>query len=423
MAAVGLLGSGLVGTAHAKPPASTTVTGTVKTAAGGAVAGVKVNIKVGTNTAVSVTTSSTGAFSATVRTGTATVDLTSPTAPASGLPQVWAIKNVGTSIVNNGVLTFTLPAASPEIARVQRANVGVAGVRVAQCSASTSTADAAVVLPGSAAVAPTQDFTGAVTSASGDVTINSFRDTTFGRLCGPYAQTVGGATTDFLARSGVKDTAAISGITLFAPPTVPQAGVVKDNLGNAKAGLKVAFRSAGGQVDSTSAPTSSAGAYSCQVASGNVFARFTSRSLSNTVAPPTNIPRSFKATIDGTATGTTAWNVNLPATVRLDVKVVNADGTPVENAVVRPITTGAYDAANSATLVSGQPAALITQQIFSDGLSNNLGITSVRLFADSSLGSFTVTKNIGGGLSRTTTVAAGTALTSNKTITVVLPAA
>ena len=92
-------------------------------------------------------------------------------------------------------------------------------------------------------------------------------------------------------------------------------------------------------------------------------------------------------------------------------------------------TSGAFSAnvqtgtANSAVLVSGQPAAQITQQIYGDGLSNNLGITSVRLFPDTSLGAFTVTKNIGGGVSRTTTVAAGTVLTSSTQVTVVLPPA
>jgi hypothetical protein len=165
------------------------------------------------------------------------------------------------------------------------------------------------------------------------------------------------------------------------------------------------------------------GAFSAEVASGSVFARFSSRSLSAIAAPPTNIPRSFKATIDGTANGATPWVVNLPATVKLDVKVLNSDGSPVENAVVRPLTTGAYDAANSAVLVAGQPAAQITQQIYGDSFSNNLGITSVRLFPDTSLGSFLVTKNIGGGLSRTTTVAAGTVLTTSTQITVVLPPA
>ena len=47
VAAVGLLGTGLIGTAQAAPPASTTVNGTVKTAGGPGVAGVKVSIKVG----------------------------------------------------------------------------------------------------------------------------------------------------------------------------------------------------------------------------------------------------------------------------------------------------------------------------------------------------------------------------------------
>jgi hypothetical protein len=418
-----LLGTGLIGTAQAAPPTSTTVNGTVKTAGGVGVAGVKVNIKVGTKTPVSATTSATGAFSATVLVGTATVDLISPSTPAAGLPQTWAIKNIGTTIANNGVLPLTLPPVTAITAQVQRAGVNIAGVPIAQCSTTSPTADPAVVLAGAAAVAPTQDFTGAVTNVSGQVVINAFKDTTFGRLCGAYSQSAGGATTDFLSRSGVKDTATISSITLFAPPTVPQTGIVKDSLGNAKSGLTVAFRSAGGQVDSTSAPTSATGAFSSEIAAGNVFARFNSRSLSATVAPPTNIPRSFKATIDGTTDGTTPWNVNFPATVNLDVKVVNSDGSPVENAVVRPNSTGAYDAANSAVLVAGQPAAQITQQIFSDGLSNNLGITSVRLFPDASLGAFTVTKNVGGGVSRKTTVAAGTVLTSSTQVTVVLPPA
>jgi hypothetical protein len=68
-------------------------------------------------------------------------------------------------------------------------------------------------------------------------------------------------------------------------------------------------------------------------------------------------------------------------------------------------------------------ALRISQLIYGDNLNNDLGITSARLFPDSSLGQFLVTKSIGGGVSRTATVAAGTVLTSSTQITVVLPAA
>jgi hypothetical protein len=299
----------------------------------------------------------------------------------------------------------------------------VQGAAISQCSADNDAADPAVVLAGAPAVAPSQEFTGASTNASGEAALSVFQDTSFGRLCGAFSQGGGGTTTKYIARSGVKNASTVSSMTLFIPATVPQTGTVKDSTGSGKAGLKVALRSGGGQVDSTSAPTTAAGAFSTVIAPGNVFARFSGRSLSATVAPPTNIPRAFKATIDGTADGLSPWNVSLPATVTLSVKVVNGDGTPVKNAVIRPITAGAYDAASPAQLVAGQPNAQIRQVIYGDALSNDLGITSARLFPDSSLGQFLVTKNIGGGVSRTATVAAGTVLTTSTQITVVLPPA
>jgi hypothetical protein len=422
VAAVGLISTGLVGTAQA---ANTTVTGTVRTSAGTAVAGATVTIKVGTKTPVLATTNSSGAFSVATQTGGATIELTSPTAAVAGLPQSWAFKGVGTTIASGANLAFTLPATTNVAVKVQRSKAltGIPGARITQCLSSTSAADPHVVLPGSAAVAPTQGFTGAVTDATGAVTLKSFKDTTLGRLCAGFVETTGGATTTYAARGPIRDASVDTAMNIFAPQVLPQAGTVRDSTAAAKAGVKVAIRSAGGQLDSASAPTTANGAFSTQVAPGSVFARISSQSLSGTVAPPTNIPRAFKATIDGTSDGIAAWNINLPATVTLSVKVINPDGTPVENAVIRPLTIGAFDSANAAGLVAGQPNALITQQIYGDSLSNNLGITSARLFPDSSVGAFTVTKNIGGGLSRTTTVAAGTVLTSSTQITVTLPLA
>jgi hypothetical protein len=417
--AAGLLGTGFVGTASA---AATTVTGTVKTAGGAGVSGAKVSIKVGTRTPVVATTNASGAFSANVQTGTASVTVTNPSTPAAGLPREWSVKNIATSIVSNGILNVALPATTPITARVSLAGAPVQGAAITQCSSDGDAADPTVVLAGSPAVAATQDFTGSTTNASGEVTLAVFQDTQFGRLCGAFSQVVGTTSTKYLARSGVKDTRLVSSMTLFIPGTVPQAGVVRDSSGSGKSDLKVALRSAGGQVDSTST-TGTAGAFSTVIAPGNVFARISGRSLSATVAPPTNVPRAFKATIDGASDGLSSWAVNLPATVTLSVKVVNSDGTPVKNAVIRPVTAGAYDAANPAQLVSGQPNAAISQVIYGDALSNDLGVTSARLFPDSSLGQFLVTKNIGGGLSRTATVAAGIALTTSTQITVVLPPA
>lgn len=423
VAAVGLLGTGLLGTAQAAQ--GPTFTGTVKTSTGVAVAGVTVSVKVGTATPVVLTTTSTGTFSAKSSTGAATVELASPTTPVAGLPQSWAIKGVSTTIASGSNLAMTLPATTNVAVKVLRAktNVAIGGATITQCLASTSAVDPQAILPGSAAVAPTQNFTGAVTDAAGAVTLKSFKDTSFGRMCAGFTETVGGATTTYAVRGPIRDASVDTAMDIFAPAVLSQPGVVKDSTAASKAGVKVALRSAGGMADSTSAPTAATGAFSAQIAPGSVFARISSQSLSGTIAPPTNIPRAFKATIDGTADGIASWNVNLPATVTLSVKVVNQDGTPVENAVIRPITVGAFDTANAAALVAGQPNALISQQIYGDSLSNNLGITSARLFPDSSLAQFIVTKNIGGGLSRTTTVAAGTVLTSSKQITVVLPPA
>lgn len=418
--AAGLLGTGLVGTANA---AATTVTGTVKTAGGAGVSGAKVSIKVGARTPVVATTNASGAFSANVQTGSATVTLTNPNAPVAGLPQEWSVKNVATSIVSNGVLDFALPATTSVTARVALTGTPVQGAAITQCSTDNDAADPAVVLAGAPAVAPTQEFSGATTNASGEAALSVFQDTSFGRLCGAFSQNGGGTSTKYLARSGVKNSSAVSSMTLFIPATVPQTGTVADSTGSGKSDLKVALRSAGGQVDSTSAPTTAAGAFSTVIAPGNVFARISGRSLSSAVAPPTNIPRAFKATIDGTADGLSPWSLRLPETVTLSVKVVNGDGTPVKNAVIRPFKAGAYDAATPAQLVAGQPNAQLSQLIYGDALSNDLGITSARLFPDSSLGQFLVTKNLGGGLSRTATVAAGTVLTSSTQITVVLPPA
>jgi hypothetical protein len=417
--AAGLLGTGLTGVAHA---ANTNISGSVKTSGGTGVAGVTVAVKYG-NTTKTATTSASGTFSISgVQTGSATVNLGSPASPAAGLPRTWDVKNVSTSIVAAGVLNFTLPATTTVTANIAPSGVAVQGAAITQCSADNDAANAAVVLAGSPAVAPTQDFTGATTNASGQAALSVFPDSTFGRLCGAYSQTSGGMVTDYLARSGVKDSTVTPSMTLFVPATVAQTGTVKDSTAAGKSGLKVAIRSAGGQVDSASAPTTATGAFSTLIAPGNVFARISGRSLSNTVAPPTNIPRSFKATIDGSSTGASPWAVQLPATVTLTVKVQNADGTPVKNAIVRPLGVGGFDAANSASIVAGQPNAQITQQIYGDNLSGANGEVYVRLFGDSNLGGFKVIKNLAGTASREATVAAGTVVVSNTTVTVTLPA-
>lgn len=418
--AVGLLGTGLTGVANA---ANTNISGSVKTSGGTGVAGVTVAVKFG-NTTKTATTSASGTWTInSVQTGSATVSLTSPTAAVAGLPRVWDVKNVSTTIVSNGVLNLTLPATTTVTATVAPGGVPVQGAAISQCSADNDAANPAVVLAGTAAVAPTQEFTGTTTNASGQAALSVFGDSTFGRLCGAYSTTASGQVTNYLARSGVKDAATTPAMTLFLPTRVTQAGTVKDSTGSGKADLKVAIRSAGGQVDSTSAPTTATGAFSCLIAPGNIFARISSRSLSNTVAPPTNIPRSFKATIDGSSTGASPWAVQLPATVRLTVKVQNTDGTLVSNAIVRPTTNGGFDAANSAGLVSGQPNAQISQQIFGDNLSGANGEVYVRLFADSELGSFKVIKNLAGTASRQVTVPAGNVVVNNTTVTVTLPAA
>jgi hypothetical protein len=418
--AAGLLGTGFVGVANA---ATTSISGSVKTSGGTGVAGVTVAVKVGNQTK-NATTAANGSFSISgVQTGSATIALTSPASPAAGLPQVWSVKNVSTSIAANAVLNFSLPATTTVTANVGLSGTPIQGAAISQCSADNDAANPAVVLTGTAAVAPTQEFTGALTNASGQAALSVFADTTFGRLCGTFSQTVGAQVNDYLARSGVKDSTITPSMTLFVPSTVAQTGTVKDSTATGKANLKVAIRSAGGQVDSASAPTSATGAFSCLIAPGNVFARISGRSLSNTVTPPTNIPRSFKATIDGTANGTTPWSMNLPATVTLTVKVQNADGSPVKNAIVRPLTTGGFDPANSAAIVAGQPNAQISQQIYGDNLSGANGEVYVRLFGDSNLGSFKVIKNLAGTSSREATVAAGTVVVSNTTITVTLPAA
>jgi hypothetical protein len=422
LAVAGLLASGLVGTAEA---ARTTVTGTVKTDAGTPVAGVKVSIKVGSRKAVTTTTNASGAFSANVRTGNAKIGLVSPSAPVADLPQSWRFKRITTSITNNQVLKFSLPPTSNVAVTVRRSKstTPIPGAAITQCLASTSSADRYAVLAGSTKVAPRQNFTGAVTDADGQVTLSSFKDSSLGRLCAGFVQTDGGATTTYAARGPIKDATSDIAMNIYAPVVVPQEGVVQDSTASGAEGMKVALRSAGGQVDSVSTVTSSTGDFLTEIAEGSVFARFSSRSLSGTTAPPANMPRSFKATIDGTADGLTPWVVQLPATVTLTVEVVNADGSPVKNAVIRPASGGVLDAANPATLVAGQPDAQLSQLIYGDALSDDAGMTSARLFPDSALGAFKITKNAGGGKTRSTVVAAGTVLTSSTQITVVLPPA
>ena len=417
LVAAGLLTTGLVGTAAA---AQTTVTGTVKTALGATVSGVQVSVKVGTTTKLA-TTDSTGKFSVATQTGTATLGLSSTTATA-GLPQTWSVKGVSTSITSNAVLSFTLPAVSTVAIQVAQNGTPIVGASVSQCTPSTSQADAAVVLAGTAAVAPTQDFTGSVTSATGGVTLNSFKDATLGRLCARFSATTLGAVTTYAARSGMIDATLNTGKTIFVPKVAEQAGTVKDSTGGGHAGLKVAIRSASGQADSLSPLTTAAGGFTTQVAAGGVFARISGLSLSSTVAPPLNIPRAFKATFDATAS-TTAWAVKLPATVNLNVVVQNPDGSPVQGAVIRPAVGSSYGAANSATLLTGAAAATLTQQVYGDGKSTAAGLVSARLFPDSSLAAFRVLKNVGGGKIREVVIPVGTVLTAAKQITVTLPAA
>jgi len=413
-----LLGSGLVGTANA---AQTTITGTVKTSLGAGVSGVKVSVKVGAGAAQVGTTTATGAFSMNVQTGSATIQLFNSTANAA-LPQVWDIKGIATSITTSAVLNFTLPATSAVALKVTQGGAAIADAKITQCSAATSQADSAVVLAGTTAVAPTQDFTGATTNATGDVTVQSFKDATLGRLCARYSTTPPGAVTTYAARSAIINATANTSKTIFVPVVAEQAGTVKDSTATGLADLKVAVRSAGGQADSTSPPTTAAGAFTTQANAGDVFVRVSGSSLSSTIAPPPNIPRAFKATFDATSAGT-PWSITLPATVTLTVNVQNSDGSPVNGAVIRPAVGSSYGTAAPATLLTGAAAATLTQQIYGDVKSGATGITSARLFPDPSLGSFRVLKNVGGGLTRQVIVAAGTVLTSANSITVTLPAA
>ena len=413
-----LLGSGLVGTANA---AATTITGTVKTSLGAGVSGVKVSVKVGGGAAQVGTTTATGTFSMNVQTGSATIQLFNST-PNAALPQVWDIKGIATSITSNAVLNFTLPATSAVALKVTQGGAPIANAGITQCSAATSQADSAVVLAGTAAVTPTQNFTGASTNATGDVTVQSFRDATLGRLCARYSTTTLGAVTDYAARSAIINATANTAKTIFVPVVAEQAGTVKDNTATGKAGLKVAVRSAGGQADSTSPLTTATGAFTTQAKAGDVFVRVSGSSLSSTIAPSPNIPRAFKATFDATSAGT-PWNITLPATVTLTVNVQNADGSPVNGAVIRPAVGASYGTANSSVLLAGAATATLTQQIYGDAKSGDTGITSARLFPDSSLASFRVLKNVGGGLTRQVIVPLGTVLTSSNSITVTLPAA
>ena len=105
----------------------------------------------------------------------------------------------------------------------------IAGAGISQCSAATSQADSAVVLAGTAAVTPTQNFTGATTNATGDVTVQSFKDATLGRLCARYSTTTLGAVTDYAARSAIINATANTAKTIFVPVVAEQAGTVKDS--------------------------------------------------------------------------------------------------------------------------------------------------------------------------------------------------
>jgi hypothetical protein len=413
----GLLGTGLASTANA---AATTITGTVKTAGGTGVAGASVVVKVGGQNK-SATTNASGQFSLNVQTGSATVDVAGGPADAA-LPQVWEVKGISTTIDASDVLNINLPATSVVSLRATQGGVAVPGAAITQCRASTSQADAAVVLAGSPAVAPTQDFTGATTNATGDVVVQSFKDATLGRLCARYSTTTAGTVTTYAARSGVFDATNDVFKTIFVPVVTEQAGNVKDSTGGGQAALKVSIRSAGGRVDSTSPLTTASGAFSTEVSGSDVFARISGSSLSSAVAPPNNIPRAFKATFDATASAS-PWTVSLPATVTLTVKVENADGSPVTGAIIRPAGGSSFGVANEATLVAGASPATLTQQIYGDGKSDATGLTSARLFPDSSLGAFRVLKNAGGGLKREVVVPAGTILNGAKQITVVLPPA
>ena len=421
LAIAGLLGTLLVGTASAAP---TTVTGTVKTSTGVDVAGVRVAIKVGAGRAKIATTNANGQFSVNTRTGSGTIRLTNTTVNAA-LPQVWDIRGIATNITSNAVLNFTLPATSVVDVKVTRAGAAgapIADAAIGQYDPAASQANSAVVLPGTAAVAPTQDFTGARTNATGDVSLRAFKDSTLGRLAARFTTTDLGATTTYAARSGIKDASVDVLFPIKVANVVEQAGNVLDSTGGGQANLEVAIRSASGQIDSSSPLTTAGGAFTTQVAPGDVFARISGSSLSSTVAPPPNIPRAFKATFDASATGT-PWTVDLPATVTLTVKVENADGSPVSGAVIRPAVGSSFGEANSATLLAGGTPATLTQQVYGDGKSDAAGLTSARLFPDSNLAAFRVLKNVGGGNTRVVTVAAGTVLTSATQITVTLPPA
>jgi len=417
LAVAGLLGTGLVGTASA---AQTTITGTVKTALGATVSGVQVAVKTGGAPKVA-TTNASGQFSLSVAVGAATIHLSNTTVNAA-LPQTWDIKGVSTSITSNAVLNFTLPTVSTVAVKVAQGGVPISGAAVAACDATTTQADAAVVLAGTAAVTPTQNFTGATSNATGDVTLQAFKDATLGRMCARFSATTLGAVTTYAARSGLIDASANTAKTIFVPVVAQQAGTIKDSTNTAQAGLFLAVRSAGGQADSVSPLTTATGAFTTQSAAGGVFVRISGSSLSSTVAPPPNIPRAFKATFDATSAGT-PWAITLPATVPLTIKVQNADGTPVSGAVIRPAVGSSFGAANSATLLAGASAATLTQQVYGDGKSDAAGLTTARLFPDSSLASFRVLKNVGGGLIRQVTVPAGTVLTGPNQITVTLPPA
>lgn len=421
LAIAGLLGTALVGTANA---ALTTVTGTVKTSTGADAAGVKVFIKVGARKAKTAVTDANGEFTINVRTGAGTIRLTNTTVKPE-LPQVWDIRGISTNITNNAVLNFTLPETSVVDVKVSRAGTTgapIAGAAVGQCDTATSQANNAVVLAGTGAVTPTQDFTGATTNGTGDVSLRAFEDSTLGRLCARFTTSDLGATTTYASRSGIKDASVDLLFPIKVANVVEQAGNVRDSTAGGQADLEVAIRSASGQIDSTSPLTTAGGAFTTQVAPGDVFARISGSSLSSTIAPPNNIPRAFKATFDAAATGT-PWTVNLPATVTLTVKVENADGSPVSGAVIRPAVGNSFGAANSATLLSGGTPATLTQQVFGDVKSDATGLTSARLFPDSNLGAFRVLKNVGGGNTRVVTVSAGTVLTSSSQITVTLPPA
>ena len=414
LAAAALLATSLVGTAQAAQ-----VTGTVKTSTGTGVAGVQVSIKVGAAAAVQVTTDATGAFTAPgVDPGAATMSLTGPATANAALPQVWSIKGIAKTIAGGDVLNFSLPAVATVNMHVAQNAVPVVGAKLTHC-VPTTPADPTVVLTGGGSVSATQDWTGAVTNATGDYALKVFKDATLDRVCAGFTSPDGGASTVYLVRSGMVDASAdVPFKQIFIPAVVAQDGIVKNGTGTAQAGVKVAIRSSGGQIDSTYAATPAAGTFTTRTPAGDdLFVRLSSTSLKQAVVPPTNVPRAFKATFDAVAGA--SMTVNLPQTVTLTVHVTNPDGSPVKGALIRPLA-GGFGAANPATLVTGAGVATLTQQIFGDDYTNALGNATVRLFPDTTLAGYQVIKSAGHHTQRHINVAASS-LTANMTTNVTLP--